>query len=89
MPEIRKNLPCRECSSPQAADVMVGVGQGMFVGGANLSPSGLPLTCCRVRIVVDMQPSATSSAAPATGKFIGGRRSAGGWPFGKRPPLSR
>jgi hypothetical protein len=84
MPELRENLPCLTCKADAAIDVRFAVGADMFRDGANLSPNGTPLMCCKVKIVVDI-PSATSSAAPATGRFIGGRRSAGSWPFGKRP----
>jgi hypothetical protein len=88
MPELRSPLPCTDCSAPQAVDVRHALGQDAFRNGANLSPSGTPLQCCLVRIVVDV-PSAP--AAPSAGGMFsfGGRRSAGGWPFGKRPPLFR
>jgi hypothetical protein len=89
MPELRSPLPCLTCTSPQAADVRFAVGKDMFADGANLSPNGTPMMCCKVRIVVDMPSATSSSAAPASGRFIGGRRSAGGWPPWRQPPLSR
>jgi hypothetical protein len=82
---------CLVCTSKQADDVRHMHGQNAFENSANLSPSGLPMTCCKIRIVVDM-PANTSSAAPAPsgGQFsFGGRRSAGGWPPWRQPPLRR
>jgi hypothetical protein len=89
MPEIRSPLPCLICTSPQAADVRIAVGQGMFERGANLSPNGTPMMCCKVRIVVDVVDMPAAPAAPsATGRFsFGGRRSAGGWPPWRQPPI--
>jgi hypothetical protein len=86
MPELQQNLPCLSCQAPESLDVKFAIGQDMFRNGANLSPSGLPLQCCKIRIVVDI-PS-KSSAAPTTGLFHGGRRS-GGWPWNRPPPLRR
>jgi hypothetical protein len=88
MPEIRNPLPCADCKAPQAADVRFGVGQGMFVGGANLSPSGLPLMCCRIRTLGAGPPSGPSAPATAAASSAGrfafgfGRRSTDG--FGRR-----
>jgi hypothetical protein len=93
MPELKTPLPCRECSSPKAMDVMHAISQGAFEREANLSPGGLPLQCCRISQAMGTgAPSSRStSAVPATsGMFsFGGRRSAGSWPPWRQPPLRR
>ena len=44
-------LPCLSCPHPQAADVKHALGQGALDDERNRSPSGLPLMCCKIRIV--------------------------------------
>jgi hypothetical protein len=87
MPELRTPLPCLDCTSPQADDVRLGVAQMMYERGANLSPLGTPMNCCRIRTMGANMPKAP--AATSGGQFSFGRRSAGGWPFGNRPPPLR
>jgi hypothetical protein len=90
MPELRENLPCLSCSSVQAAEVKFFIGQNAYERGQNLSPSGLPMHCCKVTNLGAGPPSGPSAPAAATGMFSGGgRRSAGGWPWNRPPPLSR
>jgi hypothetical protein len=47
------------CTSPQAADVKHALGQGAFDEVRNMSPTGLPLMCCKVTI---------AGALPAAGE---------------------
>src|SRR5262245_2313384 len=54
-------LPCLSCPHPQAADVKHALGQGALDDGRNRSPSGLPLMCCKIRVVA-AAPSLVSSA---------------------------
>jgi hypothetical protein len=90
MPELRSPLPCLTCQADAAFDVKIALGQGMFDRGANLSPAGTPIMCCKIRIMGANMPPSASSVAPATGRFSGGgRRSAGSWPWQRPPPLSR
>ena len=49
MPIDRMKLPCWTCDKPQAMDARAWLGQ--CPGNDVDSPSGLPLNCCRVRIV--------------------------------------
>ena len=45
-------LPCWSCTKPQASDVRVWLANCSDDDRANQrSPSGLPLSCCRVRTV--------------------------------------
>jgi len=45
-------LPCWSCPKPQAGDVRIWLANCSDDDRANQqSPSGLPLSCCRVRIV--------------------------------------
>jgi hypothetical protein len=63
-------LPCWSCSHPQVADIRYMIGQGILDGAGNRMPSGLPLTCCRIRPMgTVLAPSARSS-----GLFPGGGR---------------
>jgi len=52
MPIDRMKLPCWTCTGPEAMDVRAWLGQ---CSGDDVeqqcSPSGLPLCCCRVRVV--------------------------------------
>jgi hypothetical protein len=98
MPELRSPLPCLTCKADAAFDVKFALGQGMFQNGANLTPNGTPIMCCRVRVLgpgpapLSAPPAGFGqrSAAPSGGLFsFGGRRSAGGWPPWRQPPLRR
>jgi hypothetical protein len=44
-------LPCTTCEHPQAADVRHLCGQATELAELQLSPSGLPVGCCRIRAV--------------------------------------
>jgi hypothetical protein len=50
MPELRSPLPCLDCKADAAIDVRLAVGADMFRNGANLSPNGTPLMCCKIRM---------------------------------------
>ena len=51
MPD-RLQLPCWECTKPQASDARVWLANCSDEDFENQrSPSGLPLCCCRVRVV--------------------------------------
>jgi hypothetical protein len=41
-------LPCLSCKKPEAEDVKHALGQGAFDEVRNMTPSGLPVMCCRV-----------------------------------------
>jgi hypothetical protein len=55
-------LPCLTCKSPQAAEVRHALGTGALTEARNRSPSGLPLTCCRVHLVGTEPVSTTFDA---------------------------
>jgi hypothetical protein len=65
-----ESLPCMTCSQPQADDVRHLCGQVTERSELQLSPSsGLPIGCCRVRVVgamgvPDMPPAAAPRARP-------------------------
>jgi hypothetical protein len=44
-------LPCETCEAPQANDVRHRAAQVADINELELSPSGLPMGCCRVRTV--------------------------------------
>jgi hypothetical protein len=44
-------LPCATCKQPQAADVLHLCGSATQLSELQLTPSGLPIGCCRVRAV--------------------------------------
>jgi hypothetical protein len=44
-------LPCAQCTAPQAADVRHRAAQVADLNELELSPSGLPLGCCRVHVI--------------------------------------
>src|SRR5215470_3632965 len=57
-------LPCWGCIQPQASDVRVWLANCSDDDRANQrSPSGLPLCCCRVRVVGVVPASDTTRAA--------------------------
>jgi hypothetical protein len=61
-------LPCVTCKQPQAADVLHLCGQVTELSELQLSPSGLPVVCCKVHVVgamgvPDMPPSAPPGRA--------------------------
>ena len=52
MPLDRMSLPCWHCDKPQAADARAWLGAASDDDvEKQVSPSGIPLVCCRVRIV--------------------------------------
>jgi hypothetical protein len=64
-----ESLPCMTCSHPQAADVRHLCAQVTELAELQLTPSGLPIGCCRVRVVgamgvPDMPPAAAPRARP-------------------------
>jgi hypothetical protein len=58
-------LPCATCKQPQAADVLGLCGQYAELHAMQLSPSGYPLLCCKVRTVGVMAMDTPSSRPPA------------------------
>jgi hypothetical protein len=53
---LRSNLPCLTCQAPEAADVRHLLGAGAFSendAARNTSPSGLPVICCKVKVLGD------------------------------------
>jgi hypothetical protein len=48
---------CLTCTAPQADDVRHALGNGALEEERNKTPSGLPLTCCRVRLAGAMPTS--------------------------------
>jgi hypothetical protein len=56
-------LPCMTCESPQAADVRHACAQVQELSQLALSPSGVPLNCCRVKTVGAMGVPDTPPAA--------------------------
>jgi hypothetical protein len=60
------SLPCATCKQPQAAEVLGLCGQVAELAALQTTPSGLPLSCCRVRSVGVMSlPSSASPPVPA------------------------
>jgi hypothetical protein len=63
------SLPCASCKQPQAADVVRLCAQYAELHEMQLSPSGLPVICCRVHTVgvmsLDAPPSRSPAPAPA------------------------
>jgi hypothetical protein len=58
-------LPCMSCEAPQAADVRHACAQVTELSQLALSPSGVPLNCCRVKTVGAMGvPADRPSPAP-------------------------
>jgi hypothetical protein len=53
---------CLVCTKPEADDVRHALGQGALDGMQNMSPSGRPIMCCRVKV------AGTAPAASAPGE---------------------
>jgi hypothetical protein len=87
MPELKSPLPCTDCHHPAADDVRHAIGNDAFRDGANLSPSGLPLQCCKIIQAAGTGPPAAAAVDISPARL----RSPRGWPFGNRPqpPLRR
>jgi hypothetical protein len=68
------SLPCATCKQPQAADVLHLCAQYTELHEMQLSPSGLPIVCCRIRTVGAMALDAPSSRPPAAPVRRMGRR---------------
>jgi hypothetical protein len=66
-------LPCMVCESPQAADVRHLCSQVTELSELQLSPSGLPVVCCKVHVVGAMGIPNMPSAAPAPARRMGRR----------------
>jgi hypothetical protein len=66
-------LPCASCKQPQAADVLGLCGQYAELHAMQLSPSGLPIGCCRIRTVGAMALDAPSSRPPAPARRMSRR----------------
>jgi hypothetical protein len=58
-------LPCATCKQPQAADVLHLCGQVTELSELQLSPSGLPVVCCKIHVAGAMGVPNMSPAAPA------------------------
>jgi hypothetical protein len=60
-----KDLPCAHCTRPQADDVHHLFGQGALDDqAANWTPGGLPIACCRVRVIgVGLAGAATTTSS--------------------------
>jgi hypothetical protein len=57
------SLPCAQCASPQAADVLHQARQVEELSQLALSPSGHPMACCKVRTLAVMSdPNARLTA---------------------------
>jgi hypothetical protein len=52
------SLPCAKCNSPQAADVMHLARQALELAELQVSPSGYPAGCCKIRVLGVINPSA-------------------------------
>jgi len=62
MPVDRMQLPCWACTHPQATDARAWLGAASDADVENQSsPSGLPMVCCRIRLVAVM-PGDTARA---------------------------
>jgi hypothetical protein len=66
-------LPCATCKQPQAAEVLGRCRQVAELSALQLSPSGLPLSCCRVHSVGVVTLDAPSSRPPAPMRRVGRR----------------
>jgi hypothetical protein len=44
-------LPCWQCQHPRAREVRHLLGQAGLLDDTQRSPAGLPLNCCRIRLV--------------------------------------
>jgi len=66
-------LPCETCESPQGVDVRLRAMQVADINELGLSPSGLPMNCCRVHTVGVMMLDAPSSRPPAPARRMGRR----------------
>ena len=64
-PEVNPNagLPCWACASPIAEDVRSQL-RSSIAADIHLSPSGLPLTCCRISAVGVFGPAGKPTHAP-------------------------
>lgn len=60
-----EDLPCMNCERPETSDVRHWIGSGALDGADNRTPSGLPLMCCRVR-VVGAAPQSLETGAPSS-----------------------
>ena len=58
------DLECMRCTSPQSADVRLACAQVQELAELALSPSGRPLTCCKVHVVGAMGVPDMPPAAP-------------------------
>jgi hypothetical protein len=58
------DLECMKCTSPQSADVKYACAQVQELAELALSPSGRPLTCCKVHTVGAMGIPDMPSPAP-------------------------
>jgi hypothetical protein len=60
------SLPCMTCEHPQAADARHAFGQVTELSELQLSPSGLPVVCCKVHVIGAMGvPNMPPAAPPA------------------------
>jgi hypothetical protein len=59
------SLPCASCAAPQATEVMGRARQCSEAGAMQATASGVPLGCCRLRVVGVMRGDAGASSAPA------------------------
>jgi hypothetical protein len=66
-------LPCASCKQPQAVDVLGLCAQYAELHEMQLSPSGLPIGCCRIRTVGAMNLDAPSPRPPAPARRMGRR----------------
>jgi hypothetical protein len=66
-------LPCATCKQPQAADVLNLCRQYAELHEMQLSPSGLPMTCCRVHTAAVMTLDTPSARPPAPARRMGRR----------------
>jgi hypothetical protein len=66
-------LPCETCETPQGVDVRHRAMQVTDINELGLSPSGLPMNCCRVHTVGVMMLDAPSSRPPAPARRMGRR----------------
>jgi hypothetical protein len=88
MPELRI-AQCLSCKSPEALDVRHAYGQGAFDREQNTTPNGTPISCCRVKTLGADMPKSPAAPSPGGLFSFSGRRSAGGWPWNRPPPLRR
>jgi hypothetical protein len=67
------SLPCATCQQPQASEVLAHCRQVAELAALQLSPSGLPISCCRVHTVGVMNLDTPSSRPPAPARRMGRR----------------